>query len=102
MTSRKLLCKDCRAHATEDEILKAPNPFEPIVDLWGCPNCKSVDCFEVACDEDGCWESVTCGTPTPDGYRNTCSKHRPSPLPDVLRSDENTAHKTWREGRQDV
>lgn len=30
------------------------------------------------CDEPGCYDEITCGTPTPDGYRSTCSKHAPN------------------------
>lgn len=29
------------------------------------------------CDEPGCKEPITCGTPTPSGYRRTCSEHCP-------------------------
>lgn len=29
------------------------------------------------CDEPGCKEEITCGTPTPTGYRRTCSTHAP-------------------------
>jgi len=29
------------------------------------------------CDESGCKERYTCGTPTPNGYRKTCGKHIP-------------------------
>ena len=30
------------------------------------------------CDEPGCMEHATCGTPTGIGYRWTCSEHNPS------------------------
>ena len=29
------------------------------------------------CDEPGCCDPITSGTPTDAGYRSTCSKHRP-------------------------
>jgi hypothetical protein len=32
---------------------------------------------EEMCDEPGCKEEITCGTPTPTGYRRTCGKHLP-------------------------
>jgi hypothetical protein len=32
---------------------------------------------EEMCDESGCNEPSTCGTPTPAGYRRTCSDHCP-------------------------
>ncbi len=33
------------------------------------------------CDEPDCYDSVCCGTPTPDGYRNTCYEHKPDKGP---------------------
>jgi hypothetical protein len=30
------------------------------------------------CDEPGCFDFISCGTPTDDGYRSTCSKHAPN------------------------
>lgn len=32
---------------------------------------------EEMCDEPGCKEPISCGTPTPTGYRRTCSDHYP-------------------------
>ena len=29
------------------------------------------------CDEPGCLNNVSCGTPTDDGYRSTCYEHKP-------------------------
>jgi len=73
----KTICKECEWHGFSGEVLVADSPFESGVEIYGCPTCKGVDCFLVACDEHGCWEPVTCGTPMPGGFRNTCSKHRP-------------------------
>lgn len=33
------------------------------------------DVMPEVCDEPGCLEFVSCGWPTPAGYRSTCSKH---------------------------
>lgn len=30
------------------------------------------------CDEPGCYDTISCGTPTSEGYRSTCSKHIPN------------------------
>jgi hypothetical protein len=30
---------------------------------------------ESCCDEPGCTERISCGWPSPEGYRKTCSKH---------------------------
>lgn len=45
-----------------------------------CPKCHGLEntCY-TACDFSDCWNEVTCGTPTPDGYRTTCGKHKPGP-----------------------
>lgn len=75
--SVKLVCQECDWCGPRGDRLVASNPFDSIMAVYGCPACKAVNCFRVACDEDGCWELVTCGTPTDDGYRSTCSKHRP-------------------------
>lgn len=77
MTDRKLVCQECNWQGRTSDCLEATNPFGKEGTIHGCPDCKEVECFATACDEDGCWESVTCGTPTPDGYRMTCSKHEP-------------------------
>ena len=79
MPSAKVLGTKFRCGWTglEKDVLSAPNPFDPEDDLTGCPECKGVNTIVPACDEPGCWEEVTCGAPTPSGYRQTCGKHRP-------------------------
>jgi hypothetical protein len=73
----KLICKECGWRGQESEMLLAPNPFDPEDQVCGCPGCKAVDSLLVACDELGCWQESTCGTPTPEGYRRTCGRHMP-------------------------
>lgn len=76
----KLVCTNrCQWHGQSEEALTAPNPFDPEESIEGCPHCKSVDSLQMACDEPDCWLEVTCGTPTPSGYRQTCHKHAPKP-----------------------
>jgi len=53
--------------------------FDPEYILHGCPKCKSVNMVGTVCDEWGCWEPDTIGTPTGDGYRRTCHTHAPKP-----------------------
>lgn len=67
----------CGWRGTSDEVLKAPNPFDPDSTIWGCPRCKDVNVLWLACDEPDCWEMADCGTPTTSLYRNTCGKHVP-------------------------
>jgi hypothetical protein len=72
-----VVCSECRWHGGKVEMLTARHPFDDEDLVYGCPRCKSVDSLSVACDEPGCKSEVSCGTPTPDGYRQTCSEHRP-------------------------
>lgn len=74
---KKYMCPECWWHGTEDEILSAPHPFVKSESVYGCPDCMEVNTLLLACDEPGCWATATCGTPTENGYRNTCGKHRP-------------------------
>jgi hypothetical protein len=72
----KTICENCSWQGEVHELLTASNPFDDST-IWGCPRCKSVDCFVRACDALECWAQSECGTPTPDGYRFTCSAHKP-------------------------
>jgi len=76
---RKVICNSNRCHWQGDEssILHAPNPFDPNYTVNGCPSCFSINTIIYACDEPDCWQEATCGTPTEDGYRQTCGKHIP-------------------------
>jgi len=67
----------CKWEGTNEDVLKAPNPFDENDLLWGCPKCLQVNTLVLACDESGCWEFATCGTPTEREYANTCYEHRP-------------------------
>lgn len=66
--------RGCGWAGHETEMLSAPDPFNVGDMLYACPNCKDQS-LVLACDEDGCNEQATCGTPTPAGYRSVCSKH---------------------------
>ena len=73
----KVVCNKCYWQGQEEELLKAPNPFDKDEILLGCPICFGVDCFEYICDEKGCTLRRSCGTPSEEGYRHTCYKHKP-------------------------
>ena len=49
--------------------------LEEAFDALGWANCHAAP--ESCCDEPGCTRQICCGTPMPDGYRSTCSKHVP-------------------------
>jgi len=75
----KVLCEDskCGWHGQLDETLEAPHPFIKDEKIRGCPVCLHPQDFFLACDEPGCWRQADCGTPTTDGYRQTCGRHIP-------------------------
>ena len=76
MNDYKAVCKECGWRGKWSQLLEAPNPFDPENDrITGCPNCREIESARVVCDEPNCWNEQTCGFPTPDGYRMTCSKH---------------------------
>jgi hypothetical protein len=77
MSAGKVVCEVCSWRGPGARTLAAANPFDENEQIRGCPVCKAVECFRAACDQEGCWQPVTCGTPTADGYRSTCSRHQP-------------------------
>lgn len=85
----KVGCTDdrCGWRGDDSEILTAPNPFDSGDFLQGCPRCREVNAIRTVCDEPGCREFVSMGTPTESGYRSTCYKHRP-PSPFALLAEE--------------
>lgn len=73
--SKRWKCTKCQEISNLDQLLTAPNPFEPEWDIQGCPKCKSVECFTEICDEPECTRDAGCGFPTENGYRRTCYDH---------------------------
>lgn len=78
MATEKLICTECGWHGTTDMMLEAPNPFMPDDVVTGCPDCRAVSCLVFACEHADCWREVSCGTPTPSGYAQTCGEHAPT------------------------
>jgi len=69
---------NCGWKGMDSELLKAKNPFEPEDTVYACPECKELEgSYFSSCDEPACWRETTCGTPTANGYRRTCSEHMP-------------------------
>jgi hypothetical protein len=77
MKVMKVVCRECGWHGLNTDALVAQNPFDTNDTIQGCPSCSSAECLRMACDEPNCLQPVSCGTPTKDGYRHTCSAHRP-------------------------
>jgi hypothetical protein len=74
-------CDECDWRGNDDEMLRAPNPFDPEWSLTGCPECKQVNAFTNVCDEPGCRLDAGCGwKPRGAAYRRTCGAHMGSAL----------------------
>ena len=71
----KCIERHCKWKGLDNELLRANNPFDSDDILIGCPQGKGINTIVCVCDEPGCWEQSTCGTPSINGYRNTCGKH---------------------------
>jgi hypothetical protein len=73
----KVICTERRCYwkGTTKDMLQGVSPFDPEESIVGCPNCKAINTLVSACYVDGCWKEVSCGYPTPDGYRNSCGDH---------------------------
>jgi len=78
----RLFCNErrCGWRGMQLEVLFAENPFNADETIAGCPKCKEINSLLVSCDEPGCWNEASCGTPTATGYRHTCGKHAPEPV----------------------
>ena len=73
--NERYVCTECGCHCGGKTILTAPNPFDNSEQIYGCPQCYSVNFLRGTCDEPDCWEPDTIGMPTPNGYRRTCYRH---------------------------
>jgi hypothetical protein len=73
-------CETCGEIFHPGDVLTAANPFDANENVTGCPSCKAIDSFAVACDDPGCPREATCGCPTENGYRSTCWEHAPIEL----------------------
>jgi hypothetical protein len=75
----KVICKECDWRGTSEDVLEAPNPFDPEDTLTGCPGCKQVDTMVQGCFHRGCLnEAATGGFSDPKDPKNyvwACYEH---------------------------
>ena len=72
----KCQCTACQWVGMSGALDNVKDPRGP--DEWRvCPQCRTPENLAMVCDEPGCAERVSCGTPTQQGYRSTCHKHAP-------------------------
>ena len=75
MKAGRWKCTECYGVVPAEQVLKAPDPFDSTLLVFGCPSCRMVVEFELVCDEGECRNPVTRGWPSAAGYRQTCSDH---------------------------
>ena len=76
MSNEKVNCTECNWFGLISEIDRVNDPRSD--EVWNvCPDCRMPEHICTVCDVKDCKQLVTCGTPTKDGYRCTCGKHRP-------------------------
>lgn len=75
MKTGRWKCRECDGIVSAEQVLEAPDPFDPALLVFGCPSCRMCVELELVCDEEGCRDIVSCGWPSAPGYRQTCSNH---------------------------
>lgn len=68
-------CRSCDHVFSDDNILMGKHPFTPDFTVYGCPNCKDVENFDVICDAHLCNKDVSGGKPVNGEYLHLCSDH---------------------------
>ena len=41
--TRLVMCEDCRKQFAVGDLLRAPHPFDPTEDVYGCPDCRGLE-----------------------------------------------------------
>ena len=72
--SQRWLCQSCYWAGSNDEWLRAINPFDEGT-IYACPKCKAVEDMTTACDVDGCDQPLSVQWRTESGRRGTCLQH---------------------------
>ena len=71
----KLKCSECGWKGDAKDILKAPSPFDPDDELYGCPKCKMANELITVCEHQGCWKEATNGGIVDGEYKRACFEH---------------------------
>lgn len=78
-------CDACNQVVPLDTIVTVsvphPTKAEQSVTADQCPKCGECNYWTAICDEAGCDQPCSCGTPIAGGYRRTCGQHRPAAPP---------------------
>lgn len=76
---QRWVCEECDGICGDDDVLIAPNPFDPKYIISGCPHCREPNCLTAACADIHCKSRAGGGYPKAFGYRWLwlCWNHSP-------------------------
>jgi hypothetical protein len=84
------ICEECGWHGEKPCVTWIDMGGRPKCAFSCCPNCHGIkSTINKCCDEPGCKEGASCGTPYPGGYKQHCHRHTPNP-PDQRAADKET------------
>jgi DNA-directed RNA polymerase subunit RPC12/RpoP len=69
------LCEACGKRVGDEQLLRAPNPFEAAHTMYACPYCRTMRLYR-ACDTPGCKEEATSACMVDGIYRFFCEGHK--------------------------
>ena len=72
----KKVCSICKWSGMDTECLVYDNPAISGDSLLVCPKCRDIETsIRTACMHEGCNNVANCGTPTKNGYWQSCGEH---------------------------
>lgn len=58
------------------QLRRAPHPFLPEANVFGCPDCGEIASLALVCSEPDCWSTATENTEPKSSQPLTCWIHR--------------------------
>jgi hypothetical protein len=73
------ICDECGWHGNNPESVMIPMYANRDEAIDVCPKCRCVkSSLSVCCEEPGCKNEASCGTPHQTGYKRHCHLHPPN------------------------
>ena len=73
------VCDECGWHGNNPESVMIPMYANRDEAIDVCPKCRCVkSSLSVCCEEPGCKNEASCGTPHQTGYKRHCHLHPPN------------------------
>lgn len=69
------ICGECSHTVANAKVLRAEHPFQPAVQITGCPECREIAEMRPQCDVIGCCSLAAMRLTCNDKVRHVCSRH---------------------------